>query len=218
MLPAMNKYLLRLWMGGLGSCLIAGCASVSVRDPLVGSREPKARPKMIYVAPFETRAATFNVDREGEELAAFKHATSQMLQSKLIERLPEIAPAAAAPAKLPSSGWLVTGRFIRVNQGSRALRATIGFGLGATKMETEVMVYDLALSRREPILKFVTTGGSNAEPGAISSAGTTLVAGVGALYSALGNAAHGISEDAWRTAREIRNQVVDYSRNMGLGI
>lgn len=196
--------------------LIAGCASVSVRDASVASRTPTARPEVIYVAPFDTRGAAFNVDREGQELDAFKRATAQMLQAKLVERLPEIAPAAAAPGRWPSRGWLVGGRFVRVNQGSRALRATIGFGLGATKMETEVMVYDLALSKKEPFLRFTTTGGSNAEPGAISSAGTTLVAGVGALYSALGNAAHGISEDAWRTAREIRNHLVDYCRNAGL--
>jgi len=198
--------------------LIAGCASVSVRDASVGSRTPKAPPEVIYVAPFDTRGAAFNVDREGQELDAFKRATAKMLQTRLVERLPEIAPAAAAPEQWPSRGWLVRGRFIRVNQGSRALRATIGFGLGATKMETEVMVYDLALSKKEPFLRFATTGGSNAEPGALGSAGTTLVAGVSALYSALGNAAHGISEDAWRTAREIRNHIVDYSRNMGLWV
>lgn len=171
---------------------------------------------MIYVAPFDTRAATFNVDREGEELDAFRQATAEMLRSKLVERLPEIAPSAQAPAKLPSRGWLVTGRFVRVNQGSRALRATIGFGLGATKMETEVAVYDLAVSKKDPFLKFATTGGSNAEPGAIGSAGTTIVSGFGALSSALGNAAHGISEDAWRTAREIRNHLADYCRDAGL--
>ncbi|HPA19140.1 MAG TPA: DUF4410 domain-containing protein [Verrucomicrobiae bacterium] len=197
-------------------CLLAGCASVSIRDQQVSSHKPKAKPAMIYVAPFETRGAAFNVDREGQELASFKQATAEMLQSKLIERLPEIAPAERAPKKLPASGWLVKGRFIRVNQGSRALRATIGFGLGATKMETEVAIYDLAISKKEPFLKFLTTGGSNAEPGALGSAGTTLVAGVSALYSALGNAAHGISEDAWRTSREIRNHLVDYCRETGL--
>lgn len=195
---------------------LAGCASVSVRDPQAGHFKPRAKPPMIYVAPFETRGAAFNVDREGPELASFERATAEMLQAKLVERLPEIAPASAAPAKLPASGWLVKGRFVRVNQGSRALRATIGFGLGATKMETEVAVYDLAVSKKDPFLKFATTGGSNAEPGALGSAGTTLVAGVGALSSALGNAAHGISEDAWRTAREIRNHLADYCRESGL--
>ncbi|MCC6353113.1 MAG: DUF4410 domain-containing protein [Verrucomicrobiae bacterium] len=189
---------------------LAGCASVSVRDPEAGRFRPTAKPPMIYVAPFDSRGASFNVDREGEELAAFRQATAQMLQEKLVERLPEVAPTVAAPARLPGAGWLVTGRFVRVNQGSRALRATIGFGLGATKMETQVEVYDLAISRKEPFLRFGTTGGSNAEPGAIGSAGTTLVSGVGALSSALGNAAHGISEDAWRTAREIRNHLVEY--------
>jgi hypothetical protein len=196
-------------------CVI-GCASVSVKDPKAGRFRPTAKPPMIYVAAFDTRGAEFNVDRDGHELAAFQQATSAMLQSKLVERLPEIAPAMAMPPEWPSSGWLVTGRFLRVNQGSRALRATIGFGLGGTKMETQVAVYDLALSKREPFLTFTTTGGSNAEPGALGSAGTTLVAGVGAITSALGNAAHGISEDAWRTAREIRNHIADYCKESGL--
>jgi hypothetical protein len=194
---------------------LSGCASVSVRDAQRAAHAPKVKPRIIYVAPFETKKAEFNVDREGAELDAFKQATAKMLAKNLMERLPEVAPVAEAPASLPHSGWLVRGRFVRVNQGSRALRATLGFGLGATKMETEVRVYDLAVSRAEPFLKFSTTGGSNAEPGAIGSAGpVTIFSGIGLITGALGNAAHGISEDAWRTAREIRDCLAEYCAHL----
>ena len=68
--------------------------------------------------------------------------------------------------------WLIRGEFTRVNQGSRLLRSTIGFGAGGTKVETNVYVYDLSKSSTTPFLTFSTSGGSNAEPGAITGLAT----------------------------------------------
>jgi uncharacterized protein DUF4410 len=66
-----------------------------------------------------------------------------------------------------ADAWLVTGEFVRVNGGSRALRSLIGLGAGGTKMETVVRVYDLSRLSKEPVFQFDTSGGSNAEPGAV---------------------------------------------------
>jgi hypothetical protein len=64
---------------------------------------------------------------------------------------------------------------------------------------------------KEPVLQFETSGGSNAEPGAV----------VGGLFGALPNAlrnagARGVTDDTARTAREITAMVADYySKNGG---
>ncbi len=98
-----------------------------------------------------------------------------------------------------------------MNQGSRLLRGTIGFGAGGTKLETKVSVYDLDVSDEKPFLTFSTTGGSNAEPGALTGVWTdpvTAVVGMG--LSGLGGIAHGLTEDSHRTAREITAVLSDY--------
>src|SRR5690606_37626102 len=94
--------------------------------------------------------------------------------------------------------WLVTGRFLRVNQGSRAMRMTVGLGAGGSKVETRVVVYDLSGETPRAILTFETTGGSNAAAGAIFNL-NPWIAGA----SAAGLALSGLSYDAVRTSREV---------------
>jgi hypothetical protein len=190
--------------------LLAGCASISVQ-PHSESGEAH-RPAKIYVAAFSTTHGAFAVDREGAELRDFKTNLRAMLQTAMVADISKrLLPAANAPASGTMPGqhaWLIRGAFKRVNQGSRMLRGTIGFGAGATKLETRVQVYDLDV---KPFLTFTTTGGSNAEPGAISgiwSDPVTAIVGVG--LSGLGNFMHGVTEDSNRTAREVTAVLSDY--------
>ncbi|MEZ0299569.1 MAG: DUF4410 domain-containing protein, partial [Candidatus Methylacidiphilales bacterium] len=74
---------------------------------------------------------------------------------------------------LPPSGWLLTGKFVRVNQGSRALRMIVGLGAGGTKLETEIAVRDLSQPGAPVVISTMKTGGSNAEPGAMFSMTST---------------------------------------------
>ena len=77
-------------------------------------------------------------------------------------------------------------------------------------METIVRVYDLSGRSKEPVLQFETTGGSNAEPGAIFGGA------FGALPHAIRNAGlRGVSDDTARTAREITAMVGDYYTKHG---
>ncbi len=193
----------------LPAAVLAGCASVSVKDVEKAAAKPKAKPAAIYVMDFDTRSAEFNVDREGAELAQFKADTAKILSDLLVERLGSRLEVKAlrvtSSANLPKSGWLLTGRFIRVNQGSRALRTIVGLGAGGTKMETEVLLHDLAVSQKRTFLKFATTGGSNAEPGVLTSPGP-----VSAGMSLIKQTMRGITEDATRTAREITASLSEY--------
>jgi hypothetical protein len=185
---------------------LAGCASISVKQGT--ETEVTQPPEKIYVALFSTAKGEFNVDRDGAELTTFKKELAKALQAGQVADLnARLIASDAAPRHAgarPRRAWLVTGEFVRVNQGSRALRAVFGFGLGGTKMETKVRVYDLSQPDHGAFLTFETTGGSNAEPGAVTAFATdplTL-----AVQIALGGASgfsHGITEDTKRTAREI---------------
>jgi hypothetical protein len=185
---------------------LGGCASISVKS---GTEEPVTHPpEKIYVAEFSTATGVFNVDREGAELKLFKQELARALRAAqvadLTNRLVAADPVMRHGWSHPRPAWLVTGRFVRVNQGSRFLRAAFGLGLGGTKMETQVSVYDLSQPDRGPFLTFETTGGSNAEPGAVTAFATDPLTIV--IEAALGGASgfsHGVTEDTKRTAREI---------------
>ena len=190
----------------------AGCASVGVRNPAQAAANPKL-PKQIFVAEFDTRKGAFHLHRSGDELATLRQKTANVLADYLVSDLSRsVIPATRQDASRHgrADAWLVTGEFVRVSEGSRALRGLIGLGAGGTKMETVVRVYDLSHLSEEPVLQFETSGGSNAEPGAV------LGGMFGALPNGLRNAAlRGVTDDTARTAREITAMVADYYAKSG---
>lgn len=197
---------------------LAGCASISVKPH--SETEHATMPKKIYVTVFDVHHGDFRVDREKMELRDFKKDLRSLLQAAMVEDLNKrLIPAEGAALDKtfpPQHAWLVRGEFTRVYQGSRLLRGAIGFGLGATKVETKVYVYDLGKSDTKPFLVFSTTGGSNAEPGAITGIATDpLTFVVSTALSGAGNVAHGLTEDTRRTAREITAALSDYMYRRG---
>jgi hypothetical protein len=195
--------------------LLPGCASVSVKDRK-HSGGKVSQPKQIYVAPFSTSGGTFNVAGAKNEakLAAFKENTAKLLADYTVSNVTKhVAPASkvATPAAAPRDGWLVAGRFERVNTGNRGMRVIVGLGAGGSKMETEVEVFDLAVSRTKPFLRFKTTGGSNAMPGMITSGGP----GVGTAYNMIYQANSGVTDDAARTSRMITAALSEYFAERG---
>lgn len=205
---------------------LAGCSSVSVlQEKKVSSLAPKARPKTLYVRPFEVR--------RGAEFDAAPPSSGEDPRGKVGELVTEgilsradawIAPgkllAAAAPA--PSSGLLVQGKILRTQQGSRALRVGIGFGLGRTRLETSVRVFNLSASKTQPWLAFETTGGSNMEPGVVGALVPSPVAIpiaaslVGGAVTAGAMGIKGVSQDASRTGRVIAAAIHDKLAQRGL--
>jgi len=193
---------------GLVTITLSSCASISVDDANSSVRQNK--PSLIYVMNFSTAHAEFDVDRTGANLADFKSNLQLMLRTGLVKEITDKLVPAVAETRLANhrekNAWLVRGEFVTVKQGSRLLRSAIGFGAGGTKLETRVQVYDLAQNPGTPFLTFSTTGGSNAEPGAILAFTTDpLQLAIGGVSGA----AHGLSEDAARTAREITAELSD---------
>jgi hypothetical protein len=203
----MSKYFYGLFISTAFALILTGCASISVQ------------PEKVYVEAFSTAKGDFNVDRDGAELVEFKKDLQTMMITGItVDLSKRLIPALEAGKHLPEHehAWLIRGRFVRVNQGSRLLRGAVGFGAGATKMETEVQVYDLSTGADKPFMTFATTGGSNAEPGAITSIATDpLTIAIEAVAGGAGNVAHGVTEDTKRTAREITAELSDYMYRSG---
>lgn len=197
---------------------LASCASISVQK--AAEQATSQMPLKIYVADFDIANGSFKVDREGAELAKFKRNLRAMMQTAsvtdLSHRLISAVPTAKEQGFQRENAWLIRGEFTKVNQGSRLLRGAIGFGAGGTKMETNIYVYDLNQNSNTPFLTFSTTGGSNAEPGAVTGAATDpVILAIGVVASGAGGIAHGLTEDTARTAREITAELSDYMYRSG---
>ncbi len=194
---------------------LVGCASVSVGNIKDKGIPPKKLPTKIIVQEFKAPAENFRVDRDNEKLQQFITNERQALALDLVQQLSKyVAPAQLLPegSPLPKGNiWLVQGTYDRVNQGSRLLRAGIGFGAGGTKMETRAHISALNSKKPNTFLSMITTGGSGLAPGAWA-AFTPAFAFYwpGAVANAGGASLSGLSVDRKRTAREIVATLSEY--------
>jgi hypothetical protein len=192
---------------------LSGCASVSVKQG--ATYAVPHMPQQIYVEGFDTTQGEWNVDRQDTDLADFQQNLQNMLSTgistDLTNKLIPASVTSSAQSLAPQNAWVIRGEFVRVNQGSRALRAIVGFGAGGTKLETVVHVYDLQAGYSGiPFMSFATTGGSGALPGAVASGGP-----IGAAVSGVAGSAKGLTHDAERTSRMITAQISEYMYRSG---
>lgn len=206
-----------LVMAGLAVAL-SSCASVSVSNVITLQNQPPTHmPRGIYVRPFQFEEGTVRVDRDGEKLGQFEKELQDKLAAELVARFRKyLAPSdvLAESAAVPRGNfWVVTGRFTRINQGSRALRSTLGFGAGGTKLDVSATVSDHTSGEEKPFVLIQTTGGSNAMPGAILG----VIAWPMIMHGAEGLMA-GVTADARRTSREISAALADYLKKRGVEV
>jgi hypothetical protein len=201
-----------VYLLALAPLLFGACSSISVKDYAHNGKV--AKPRYIYVAPFETNttAAKIAGNKKMTE-AQFKQNVATILQDYTVQNVTKhVGPAVkVAPGAVPRDGWLIAGKFTRINTGSRSMRVIVGLGAGGSKMETTVQVYDLAAKGQKPFMQFSTTGGSNAMPGLITSGGP----GVGSTYAMINAASTGVTDDAARTSRMITGAISEYYAEQG---
>ena len=177
---------------------------------------PVLAPEEILILPFALNEEGLRVDRKGKDFEAFQAELQARLNRHLIKKLGKhVAPARVISVDdgLPRGNyWLLTGRFARINQGSRLLRSTLGLGAGGTKMETIVIVQNLSEKNPNKFLSFETTGGSNISQG-IGGIATLPLSGpmaLTSLFNAVDGIRSGVSFDTMRTAHEIAATLSDY--------
>jgi len=206
---------------------LAGCSSVSVFDEKEDADlAPKTRPVALYVRPFTVAPqAKFEVApaAPGEDV---RSKVGQLIVVGVQSRANELV-ASTAVLKLgdpvPKKGLLLEGVVLLADQGSRALRLGIGFGLGRSRLETATKIYNLEASHKKPWLTCRTTGGSNREPGLVASLVVPFPAMLPVLASAAGGAVStvskgnkGVTQDCKRTGRTITAWLHDHLVVQGL--
>jgi len=198
----------------------SSCASVSVQNlPDNATKIIPAAPERVVVFDFQAKPEDFRLGLRSEDnFTKVKNQLVNNLATEIVEEVNHYVKPAVRSAKAggPQDGdWLITGRFLRVSQGSRAARATLGFGLGRTRLETVVNMYRVANGQAVRIFEFETIGSSGRMPGSAVSAAT----GAGVVQVAAGTLTGsfaGLSEDVDRTAYEIAAVLSDTLARRGL--
>ncbi len=216
----MRQIQLLRWAGagaGAGALLFCSCASVSVENVSSERRtEPSQRPQRILVEPFGIDGAEIKENAVGQKVFGKKRgrlgpAAQKLVAGYVAQELSKMGvPATVVPprTRAGSGEWVVGGQFTRIEEGSRILRMGLGLGFGGTKMETLVQVRNDGAPA--PFLRFNTTGGSNATPGA-----ATNPIPFSAAPTALINSKEGVTDDAARTARMITAEIGEYMLKRG---
>ena len=142
---------------------------------------------------------------EGDPAAKAQEIVADMSEA-LVKSLTEKGIPAQrmenAAGDLPREGWLVSGVFTEVDEGNRIKRAVIGFGRGATQMEVQVGVSDLAgQNPRAPFVLF----GAGKDPGKIPGAVVTMNPYVAAAKFVMEKNA--TDKDIQKTADQIATEI-----------
>ena len=108
---------------------------------------------------------------------------------------------------------LIDGKFLTVDQGNPLRRLLIGFGSGASKVETRVELYH-GIERRK-LLEFTTRSDSGKMPGAAATLPASAAVQGGVTASVIASGAIGTGYEAYRTdvaqmARATAEQSVRY--------
>jgi len=208
----------------LVAVVFSSCSSVGVYDLQERSGAVvQERPSRILVEPFSAQPSAFDLGpRSADEHRMLRSRIVSTLADQTVSQLRIYAADSAVlqrSTQLRPGAWLVRGQIRKVSQGSRALRATIGLGVGRTKMQTRVTVFQVTSEGLRPLVSFNTTGSSGLEPGAALGAagGTASVAAAAGVATGITlNSLPGVSTDIERTSYEIAAVVSSFLQSQGL--
>lgn len=203
------------------------CGQTGIRNTTVRAPTNVARPERILVYDFAVSAQevkeyqgimrqqpTIKDAAERERLLA--QEVKDALADELIEGLRSLGfRVERAKRGTPATGtdMLIDGQFLTVDEGNPLHSLVIGFGNGASSVQTQVQVYQAPDARK--IMEFTTQSDSSKMPGAAATmaAGAAVSGGVTAGMVAANAAASGVKtykSDVARMAADSGDQVARY--------
>jgi len=226
-------------IGLLAVFILIGCAPTQVKtvDDYSGKL---ARPDRIFVYDFaaspddvdttrgvisELQGLVSKKPRTKEEKAVGRHVANA-LAKELVKEIQSFGLSAERAAGTPpSSGNIleIEGQFLSIDEGNRAERVVIGFGLGRTDVKTNVQLYDITTTGRRSVEKFKTDAKSGRKPGMAVFVATGALAGHAAVSALVSGGVSAASEkyavnveaDASRTAKKNAKRLGDFFIQQG---
>ena len=213
----------------LSAVYVIACARTVVRPETEMLNFGLRRPRQILVYDFAVTTAettahgsiqkqsneTSSTSQSDQELEIGRQA-AKALADELVRGLHDLGfTVERRPRGSPVRYYelLIDGEFLDVNEGNRLERLVIGFGMGASRVDTEVHVYYGA--QRRKLLDFRTHADSGKLPGAAATmgAGVAVTGGITAATAAISAAAGTAKEyhsDIERMAAHSADQAVAY--------
>jgi len=221
---------------------LAACAGAKVADQTqTAPTIAFARPRQIVIYPFAVNAnqVTLNqsiVQRAYRNVSGDDQSASQQKIATDTASSVCLSVAANLTAKgykavclqrgthiRSSNSLVVDGEFTDISEGNRLRRLVIGFGIGASTLDTSVHVYQHTESGSQPLTDFTTHADSGKMPGAAimgpagAAAGGSAAVVVGANAAVGGVKSYTSATDylADKTATQITDVVTQYYAQRG---
>ena len=172
----------------LAVCLVAACGQTGIRKAALTAETNLPRPSRILVYDFAVseqevkeyqgimrQQPTIKDAAERERLLA--QEVKDALADELIDALKPlgfVVERVARGTRATGNDLVIDGQFLTVDEGNPLHRLVIGFGSGASAVQTQVQVYQAPQARK--LLEFTTQSESGALPGAAPMLGAGAVA------------------------------------------
>ncbi len=211
----------------LSAVYVGACARTVIRPETKMLNFGLPRPQQILVYDFAVTEAELMENQgsiknetsrtsEGERERKIVRQVANALAEELVRGLRDLGfTVERRPRETPvgSHQVLIDGAFLDVDEGNRLERLVIGFGAGASKVDTEVHVYYGV--RRRKLIDFRTHADSGKMPGAAATmgAGAAVTGGITTGMAATGVATGTVKEyhsEVERMAAHSADQAVAY--------
>lgn len=229
----------RKWM--LLALVIAGCAGASATQQFQSAPVETSRPTQIVVYPFAVNPdeITLNqsflqrvyrnysgVDQSAQQ-TQIAHQTAENVCQQIASALVQKGYNTVCQNRgVPAAGdniLVVDGQFTDINEGNRLRRLVIGFGAGASTLDTSVQVFQRTSDTSNQVLDFTTHADSGQMPGAAIMGPAGAAAGGSAAVIVGANAAVGGAKSytsstgylADKTASQIVDSITTYFAQHG---
>ena len=198
--------------------LVTGCARTTVKPRFQTTAAGLARPNNVYVLDFAVSAAQVAEDQNllsgavasarGKTGAHRRKDIAEQIVDRLADDMVDGIRKLGLPAKrvprgpLPPGCVVVSGRFLKVDEGNQLRRLVIGFGAGQSSLDTQVQLHGMLSGRFQVLQEFTPHADSGAMPGAAVTmgAGAAAQGGATAGMAAANAAATGVK--AYRSSVE----------------
>ena len=225
----------------LGVLVLAGCASAAVTQQAQRAPADYDRPSQIVIYPFAASPAEVTLNQSIIQ-KAYRGATGDNQNADQLQIARDTAQAICQQvvSDLTSQGYnaicaqrgtfvaggnilIVDGALTNISEGNRLRRLVIGFGTGASTLDSNVSMYQRIGGNLNQVLAFSTHADSGKMPGAAVMAPVGVAAGGGAAAVVGMNAAVGgaktysssTSSLAKKTSDQIVKTVTDYAARAG---
>ena len=176
----------------LAIVFVAGCASTDVTSQQMMQTGKLPRPNRILVYDFAASPAdvppesAFAVTNSTQlppqtpqQLAAARQAGAELAGQLVAElrAMDLVAEHASADTKPRLNDIILRGYFLSVDEGSATKRIVIGFGAGASSLQTAVEGFQMTTNGLRRLGADTVKSGGNKTPGAAASVGAALLTG-----------------------------------------